>query len=163
MPHILIQNNVFRVKYSVSSELSANSLSKSRTYNRPLNGCCIVNKPLKKSHTENLERIAIAASAFGTLVSALSSQAVYAAMPITFALFLNLVNRNDIKKQTQNSVNISLLGTKNDILSKVGRKMEEVPDLTENVESLTDKLNDISINLGNHQHQSQNNFDSLNS
>ena len=118
---------------------------------------------MKKSHTENLERIAIAASAFGTLVSALSSQAVYAAMPITFALFLNLVNRNDIKKQTQNSVNISLLGTKNDILSKVGRKMEEVPDLTENVESLTDKLNDISINLGNHQHQSQNNFDSLNS
>ncbi len=118
---------------------------------------------MKKNPTENLEYIAIAASVIGTIISALSSQAVYAAMPITFSLFLNLVNRNDIKKQTQSNVKISLVSTKNDILSKVGKKIEEIPDLTERVESLTDKLNDVSINLGNSQKQTQNNFDSLNS
>ena len=118
---------------------------------------------MKKNPTENLEYIAIAASVIGTIISALSSQAVYAAMPITLSLFLNLVNRNDVKKQTQSNVNISLTSTKNDILSKVGRKIEEIPDLTERVESLTDKLNNVSINLGNSQQQTQNNFASLNS
>jgi predicted nucleic acid-binding Zn-ribbon protein len=90
---------------------------------------------LKKNSTENLERIAIAASVIGTVIAALSSQAVYAAMPITLSLFLNLVNRNDVKKHTQN--------------------------LTEQVKGLTKKLNDVSINLGNSQQQTQNNLNNV--
>jgi len=92
---------------------------------------------LKKSPTENLEQIAIAASAIGTAISALSSQAVYAAMPITFALFLNLVNRNEISKQTRSNVNVSVIGIKNDVLSKIGRKAEEISSLTNQVENLS--------------------------
>ena len=118
---------------------------------------------MKKSPIENLERIAIAASVIGTIISALSSQAVYAAMPITFSLFLNLVNRNDVKKQIQSNVNISQVSTKNDILSKVGRKIDKIPDLTDRVENLADTLKDLSSKQGNFQHQTQNNFDSLTS
>ena len=118
---------------------------------------------MQKSPSENLERIAIVASAIGTIASALSSQAVYAAMPITCALFLNLVNRNDIKKQTQSNVNVSLIGIKNDVLSKIGAKTTEISNLTNEVAILDEKLKDVSINLGNHQEQTQNNFDSLNS
>jgi len=48
---------------------------------------------------EIAEYISVGASALGTIAAALSHQAVYAATPLTLALSLNLVNRQQLQKQ----------------------------------------------------------------
>jgi len=57
------------------------------------------NRQLKHLYWEIAEYISIGASALGTIAAALSHQAAYAATPVTLALSLNLVNRQQLQKQ----------------------------------------------------------------
>ncbi len=53
----------------------------------------------KDSWLKTAEYAALAGSALGTVAAAISSQATYAAAPLTLALSLNLINRTRLEKQ----------------------------------------------------------------
>src|SRR4028118_560456 len=86
----------------------------------------------KRSWTEIAEYASLAGSALGTVVAAVSNQVLYAATPLTFALALNLINRQRFQQETQHVTRRS-----------IAQAYEAYQSLNKQVQALPAQVGDI--------------------
>ncbi|OYQ64776.1 hypothetical protein B9G53_10070 [Pseudanabaena sp. SR411] len=106
---------------------------------------------MKTTTLELVEFVAIGTSIIGTIISNVVGQAVYAATPITFTLILNLVNRDQLKKQVQENTitEINLLQKQiqqanSAVASQIGIRIQSIPETARRIEDVSNQLNQLS-------------------
>lgn len=109
------------------------------------------------------EYIAIATSVLGSLLSAISGQTLYATVPISLALLLNLFNRNQLQQESRNNVQIENANgnqldssfqsqTRTDsnlalTLFEVLERIEKVPEVSQAVNEVTQKIESLKSEI----------------
>ncbi|MGK7913140.1 MAG: hypothetical protein AB4050_16935 [Synechococcus sp.] len=87
------------------------------------------------------------ASVVGTIAAALTKEFLYAATPLSFSLFLNLISRQRLENQFRNNERINL--HLEESVAKLDKRInamqhEWLPDLKTDLAKITQKLNDIN-------------------
>lgn len=117
------------------------------------------------------EYIAIATSVLGSLLSAISGQTLYATVPISLALLLNLFNRNQLQQESRNdapieNANVNQLDssfqsqkrTDSNLaltLFEVLERIEKVPEVSQAVNEVTQQIESLKSDFDNRSEQKE--------
>jgi predicted nucleic acid-binding Zn-ribbon protein len=94
----------------------------------------------KQPWLEIAEYVFLAGSVLGTFIAVTSSQVVYAAIPLTVALSLNLVNRRRFQQETQNYVS-GVIGEAHTAFQSLHQQVQKFPALNLQLDTLNQKFN----------------------
>ncbi len=88
------------------------------------------------------EYVSIAGTAVGTLVAAWSQQIVFAGTPLTFALILNIVNRQRFEQYMRQTVDAAVTDVQG-VVESLHEQMQTLPPESNELDPITDVLTEL--------------------